>query len=264
MTAISSSVPPLKVEHLSKEYCSNGRRTLALHDITLQMRRGEILTLVGESGCGKSTLAKCIAGLCSPSAGSIHVNGIAPPNTLLRKADRRLLAEQVSLVFQNPAASCNPRMKILDIVEEPLRIRRVAKAARRDKALCLLQEVGLAAEIAQRYPPELSGGQLQRVAIARALISEPKLLIADEPLSSLDVSVQAQIANLLLRLRDLRSLSMLLIAHDLQMVRHIGDRTGIMHRGRLIELSPTAQLFSAPQQPYTKQLLQAGHFFSSI
>lgn len=252
----------LKVTELTKTYSQPGRSIPALKSVTFDMRQGEILALAGESGSGKSTLARCICGLCQADSGSIRVGDIFISNTLPTRKTRLKIAKTASLIFQNPASSLDPRMKTGNIIGEPLQILRVSKEVRRQRVLELVHAVGLSSDILMSRPSQLSGGQLQRVAIARALAARPRLLIADEPLSSLDVSVQAQITNLLISLRNEYGLSILLISHDLQMIRHISDRAGILYHGSLVELSPSTQLFSQPQHPYTRQLVGAGLAFS--
>lgn len=235
-----------------------GRRGVvrAVDGVSLEVRRGETLGLVGESGCGKTTLSRVIMRLIEPSAGRVLLDGedvLAARGTRLKALRRRM-----QLVFQDPNGSLNPRRRIGDIVAEPLVIHRVATGSERlSRVGTLLERMGLRPADADRYPHELSGGQKQRAGIARALALEPQLLICDEPVSALDVSVQSQILNLLMDLRRELSLSMLFIAHDLAVVRHISDRVAVMQHGRIVEIADTDALFSAPRSAYTASLLAA-------
>ncbi|HTC10783.1 MAG TPA: dipeptide ABC transporter ATP-binding protein [Acetobacteraceae bacterium] len=256
--------PLLEVGSLAKHYPVRrgivfGRsvgNVRAVDGISFQLARGETLALVGESGCGKSTTARLVLRLIDPSAGSIHFEGIDITDVVgepLRKLRRRM-----QIVFQDPFASLNPRMTVGDILEEPLIVHHIGtKPERRARVNELLGLVGLAPYHAQRYPHEFSGGQRQRIGIARALAVEPSLIVCDEPVSALDVSIQAQVVNLLKDLQARLGLSYLFIAHDLAVVKHMADRVAVMYLGQIVELATKDALFAAPSHPYTRTLLAA-------
>ncbi|WP_445680107.1 ABC transporter ATP-binding protein [Radicibacter daui] len=233
------------------------RRALhAVQSMSLEVRRGETLGVVGESGCGKSTLARLIVGLDLPSAGRIVFDG-ADLVEMARK-DRRALSRRVQYVFQDPVASLNPRKTIREILEAPLKhLGRLDGAARERRLGELLQAVNLAPEFLERYPHEFSGGQAQRIGIARALAAEPELIVLDEPVSALDVSVQAQVLNLLEELKGRFGLTYIFISHDLSVVESVSDRVAVMYFGRLAELGPAQAVFSRPLHPYTRLLMQS-------
>lgn len=238
-----------------------GRNTVirAVDHVSFQLRRGEIFGLVGESGSGKSTVARCIMSLIRPAAGKIRYLGVNICDPGQFRAHRKLLQTSRQLIFQDSAASLNPRMKVADIITEPMAIHHIRppRGSLRQEAAFQLKCVGMDPSCLDRRPGELSGGQRQRVAIARALCMGPELLVADEPIASLDVSIQAQIVNLFKHLQQEHGFSFLFIAHDLAMVEFLCDRVGVMYRGRLVETAPTAELFSNPLHPYTRALLSA-------
>lgn len=226
----------------------------AVDDVSFCLRKGETLGLVGESGCGKSTAGRTIIHLYKPTAGVVLFNGKAIDGPAAEGRLRR----DMQMIFQDPYASLNPRMTVSDIVGEPLDIHGLAAAGERpERIVSLLQLVGLNAEHANRFPHEFSGGQRQRIGIARALAVDPSFIICDEPISALDVSVQAQVVNLLERLQEELGLTYLFIAHDLAMVKHISNRVAVMYLGKIVELADSSELYRKPQHPYTKALLSA-------
>jgi oligopeptide transport system ATP-binding protein len=228
----------------------------ALNGVDFEVRRGETLGIVGESGCGKSTLARCLVRLYRPTAGRIDYAGTDV--LALEDAARRAYHRRVQMVFQDPYSSLNPRMTVQQTLAEAIRFHKLREGAAVDARIAeLLDLVRLPSDAGERYPHEFSGGQRQRIGIARALAVEPECLIADELVSALDVSVQAQIINLLLELQERLGLTVLFIAHDLRLVRHISHRIAVMYLGRIVELAETEQLFSRPLHPYTAALLKA-------
>jgi len=237
----------------------------AVDGVSLTVNRGETLGLVGESGCGKSTTGRAILQLLRPSGGSVRFDGVELTEHWRRRYGRwawdtrlRELRRRMQVVFQDPYASLNPRMTVEAIVAEPLRTFELASGSElRSKVQALLSRVGMDPRYIRRYPHEFSGGQRQRIGIARALALEPDLIIADEPVSALDVSIQAQVLNLLVELQRDLQLTYVFIAHDLAAVRHISDRVAVMYLGRIVEVAPTAEIFAAPKQPYTKALISA-------
>lgn len=230
--------------------------TRAIDGLTFDIRRGETLALVGESGCGKSTTGRALLRLCHTSEGSIRFDQV--DITSMDAKAMRAMRPQMQMIFQDPQACLNPRMTVEAIIAEPLvEHRRMSSVERRERVGELLQAVGLKPEHANRYPHEFSGGQRQRVGIARALALAPDFIVCDEPLAALDVSIQAQVVNLLKDLQAQRGLTYLFISHDLSMVRHIADRVAVMYLGKIIELADARTLFSTPRHPYTQALLAA-------
>ncbi len=233
----------------------------AVDDVSFTIRRGETVSLVGESGCGKTTTSRCILRALTPSAGVIRFRtdaGRQVDVAALPKPELRPLRRQMQMIFQDPFSSLNPRMTITDIIAEPLLVNGVRSLEeRRARVRELLELVQLPAAYMNRFPHAFSGGQRQRIGIARALALNPALIVADEPVSALDVSVQAQIVNLLLELQDRLGLSYLFVAHDLSVVKHVSDRVAVMYVGKIVELAPTAELFARPLHPYTEALLSA-------
>ena len=228
----------------------------ALNGVDLDIRRGEILAIAGESGCGKSTLAKTLINLVKPQRGIIKFEGqdLAGISSEAMKAFR----QKVQMVFQNPYASLNPKMKIYEILEEPLVINTsYPKDKRQEVILEKISQVGLDKDCLEKYPHEFSGGQRQRIAIARALVLDPVCIVADEPVSALDVSIQAQIINLLKDLKEKYNLTIIFISHDLRVIKYLSDRVAVMYLGEIVELAPSKELFSNPKHPYTKALLNA-------
>jgi len=250
----------LEAVALSKRFAVRGRVLHAVDTITLRVMRGETLGLVGESGCGKSTLGRCLLRLQNPSDGAIIFDGIDITHLSMRAM--RALRPRMQMVFQDPYGSLNPRRRIGDLIAEPLRVhaddgRRRDAAAIADRIGALMDLVGLKREHLQRYPHEFSGGQRQRIGIARALALDPDLVVADEPVSALDVSVQAQVINLMMDLQERLGLTYVFIAHDLAVVRQIATRIAVMYLGSVVEIGPTADVFASPLHPYTAALLEA-------
>lgn len=227
----------------------------AVNGVSFEVKEGEVLALVGESGCGKSTVAKTIARIHTPTAGTVSIEG----QNIQDLSPKELLPvrSKMQMIFQDPYASLNPRQKVRDIVAEPLAEQTGSWAQAHARTEELLARVGLNTEHAGRYPHQFSGGQRQRIGIARALSVNPKLIIADEPVSALDVSIQAQILNLMMDLRDEFGLAYLFISHDLSVVHHIADRVAVMYLGFIVETAPRDRIFSAPRHPYTRALLSA-------
>ena len=233
-------------------------RIRAVDGVSFHLTRGETLAIVGESGCGKTTVARCILRALPPTSGAIRFateGGAMIDLAPLSRRALRPLRRQMQMIFQDPYASLNPRMLVGDIIAEPLLVNGVPAATRQARVLELLDLVGLPAVARTRFPFAFSGGQRQRIGIARALALNPSLIVADEPVSALDVSVQAQIINLLLDLQDRLKLSMLFVAHDLGVVRHVSDRVAVMYVGRIVETGPTNALYDRPLHPYTAALM---------
>ena len=262
---MQSGAPLISVEGLSKRFrlpqtltgALAGRPAPAVHalnEVDLEVRRGETLGIVGESGCGKSTLARCLVRLIEPDEGRIRFEGKDIGS--LRPAERRAFNRRVQMIFQDPYSSLNPRMSVRQVLSEALSVHAMRPKAEIPARIAeLLALVRLPADAAERYPHEFSGGQRQRIGIARALAVEPEVLVADELVSALDVSVQAQVINLLLQLQERLQLTVVFVAHDLRLVRHISHRVAVMYLGKVVEISPTEALFAAPRHPYSQALL---------
>ncbi len=250
----------LEVKNLTVEYTSISHHTeskvVAVNNVSLGIKQGEIYALAGESGCGKSTLSKAITKLVKPKSGEILFQG---KNIFTQtKEEKKEYPTNVQMVFQNPYSSLNPKMKIGEILREPLDINTHFSKKRKETIVNnILQDVGLKEDCLNLYPHQFSGGQRQRIAIARALVLNPKLLIADEPVSALDASIQAQIINLLKDLKKQRDLTILFISHDLNVIRYLADRVGVMYFGELIEENTTSEIFNFPKEEYTKRLLNS-------
>jgi ABC-type oligopeptide transport system ATPase subunit len=249
--------PLLRVVGLSKRYVDSSKRSvLAVNNVSFDLAQGEVLGLVGESGCGKSTLGRMIIRLLEPTSGRILIEG--EDFASLRGAALKAARRNLQMVFQDPFSSLNPRHRVGHILAEPLIVHGVwDRVHRASRVAELLSMVGLPAASVERYPHEFSGGQRQRIAIARALALKPKLIVADEPVSALDVSIQSQIINLIGDLRAQLGLSMIFISHDLSVVRHVSDRIAVMRAGAIVELGPAAIVFTNPQNSYTRALLAA-------
>jgi len=253
----------VSVENLTKHYPERGgvfagkRMIRAVDGVSFEIAAGETLGLVGESGCGKSTLGRAILRLHEPTAGRVQIDGTDV--TSLGAAPLRAFRRKAQIIFQDPYASLNPRMTIAQTLAEPLEIHGLGgdRAGRRRRVTELLERVGLRPDQAERYPHEFSGGQRQRIGIARALAVEPKFIVADEPLSALDVSIQAQIVNLLVDLQRAEKLTYLFISHDLKIVEHLCDRVAVMYLGKIVELATATALYTRPRHPYTQALLSA-------
>ncbi|MEU0092277.1 oligopeptide/dipeptide ABC transporter ATP-binding protein [Kribbella sp. NPDC006257] len=247
----------LKLQDVRKEFPTQRKETVrAVDGVSLEVRRGETLGLVGETGCGKSTLARCMAHLYDVTSGSVWFDGT--DLTGLSRRDMRPLRREVQMIFQDPYGSLNPRRRVGSIIGDPVAIHGISKGAeRKKKAQELMELVGLNPEHYNRFPADFSGGQRQRIGVARALALRPKLVICDEPVSALDVSIQAQIINLLADLQREFDLTYVFISHDLSVVRHVSDRIAVMYLGKIVEISPTEELFEQTRHPYTRALLSA-------
>ena len=250
----------VEVKHLTHRFHLTKKAVIrAVDDISFQIYKGEVFGLVGESGSGKSTAARCLMNIYQPSEGEIRYRGINICDKKEFKANRKLLQTNRQMIFQDSASSLNQRMKVVDIIQEPMKINHIVppRGTGRQEAEFQMRYVGLDKSFLDRYPSELSGGQRQRVAIARALSMEPEFLVADEPVASLDVSIQAQVINLFRHLQKEHGFTFLFIAHDLAMVEFLCDRVGVMYHGKIVELGPVKEVFANPQHGYTKALLSA-------
>lgn len=253
----------LDVQHLTKRFAADtnffGKATSyvqAVDDVSFQIRKGEAFGLVGESGCGKTTVGKMLVNLLKPTSGKIVFDG--KELTAMKPAERKQYCKDIQLIFQDPYASLNPRMRIGDIIAEPIITNNILpKDQVEDRVNELLERVGLANYMRNRYPHEFSGGQRQRIGIARALIVEPEFIIADEPISALDMSIRAQVLNLLRHLQKERGITYLFIAHDLSVMRYISDRIAVIHKGSIVELADAEELVAHAIHPYTRSLLSA-------
>lgn len=248
----------LQVEQLTKHFdVGKGKKLKAVNGVTFDVYRGETFGLVGESGCGKSTIGRTIMGLYQKTSGDVFYDGENVHE--LDEKEKFAFYRKMQMIFQDPYASLNPRSTVKEIISEPMEIQNLYSSKREmlDRVYQLLEEVGLNRDHVNRYPHEFSGGQRQRIGIARALSLDPEFIIADEPISALDVSVQAQVVNLLKQLQEEKGLTFLFIAHDLAMVRQFADRIGVMYLGHLVELTESEKLYDNPLHPYTKALLSA-------
>ena len=247
----------ISIENLTKTFHTNAGKVQAVNDVSFILRKGSIVGLVGESGSGKTTLGRCILRLIEPSSGSVNLEGT---NLLkLNNSKLRAMRKRMQIIFQDPFSSLNPRMRVQDIIAEGIKVhdKVISKKDRLIRVAELMEEVGLQAEQMSRYPHEFSGGQRQRVGIARALAVNPEFIVADESVSALDVSVQAQILNLMLSLRDKHNLTILFIAHDLSVVEYLCDEVVVLYLGKIVESGNAKEVYSNPQHPYTRALLSA-------
>ena len=250
----------LDVKHLTQQFHLTKKiKVKAVDDVSFQIHKGEIFGLVGESGSGKSTVARCLMNIYQPTQGEIWYKDVNICNKKEFKKHKKMLQTRRQMIFQDSASSLNQKMKVSDIITEPMRIQHITppRGSFVKEAAFQMEYVGLENSFLDRYPSELSGGQRQRVAIARSLCMEPEFLVADEPIASLDVSIQAQIVNLFRHLQEDHGFTFLFIAHDLAMVEYLCDRVGVMYHGKLVELAPAEELYSNPVHPYTKTLLSA-------
>ncbi|MGX7109046.1 ABC transporter ATP-binding protein [Facklamia miroungae] len=256
---MNDKTPILQVKNLKQYYYPGTDKEIkAVNDVSFEIYPGETFGLVGESGSGKSTIGRAIVNLYQPTSGEIIFQGKSLSSNYNQK-ERLKFHKEIQMIFQDPYASLNPRMKVRDIIAEGIDIHQLAKSKeeRDEKVNQLLKDVGLNSDHASRYPHEFSGGQRQRIGIARALAVEPKFIVADEPISALDVSIQAQVVNLLQELKESKGLTYLFIAHDLSMVKYVSDRIAIMNRGRILELADAEELYANPIHAYTQSLLSA-------
>ncbi|WP_019639753.1 ABC transporter ATP-binding protein [Paenibacillus fonticola] len=253
----------LKVENLTKQYAGEHKTSpiRAVADVSFEVMRGEVFSIVGESGCGKTTLGRCIARGLEASSGRVLYtpeDGAAADFLTADRASFRRLRKDIQLIFQDPYSSLNPRMTVFDIIGEPLRANfKLTRRELEERVRTIAEKTGLNPQYLRRYPHAFSGGQRQRIGIARALVTEPKLVICDEAVSALDVSIQAQIINLLKDLQEQLQMTYIFISHDLSVVEHLSDRVAVMYLGRIVELAPKGELFARPLHPYTESLLSS-------
>ena len=252
----------LEVKGLHKRFTSKGITVRAVNDVSFEVKPGETIGIVGESGCGKTTLGRCIVRAYSASEGEVFYRTRSGEEVDFLKVDRKKMKEirkEIQMIFQDPYSSLDPRMTVLDIIKEPLKANypKMPKAEMDQKAKDMAEKVGLNPSYLMRYPHAFSGGQRQRIGIARALVIEPQIIVCDEAVSALDVSIQAQVINLLRDLQKDLDLTYLFISHDLSVVEHISDKVGVMYLGRMVEFSETEELFAHPMHPYTEALLSA-------
>ena len=247
----------IEIKNLKKYFRTKHGLLHAVDDVSFSIRRGETLGLVGESGCGKSTIGRLSIRLLEATDGQVIFDGI--DITKIKKSELRKMSKELQMVFQDPYSSLDPRRSVYESIAEPLRIQRqyTSKGERDDRVLELMETVGLAERLANSYPHELDGGRRQRIGIARAIATDPKFIVLDEPVSALDVSIQAQVINLLSELQEKRGYTFLFISHDLSVVKHISDRIAVMYLGHLVELADSKTLFRNPLHPYTQALLSA-------
>lgn len=245
----------LQVHDLQVTYATPQGKAYAVNGINLEVAAGETVGIVGESGCGKSSLARAVMRLLEPSAGRIVIGDVDV--TSLPKRKLRPLRQRIQMVFQDPAASLDPRFTVGQLIGEPLTLTEKRRAARDKRVLALMDDVGLPVALFDRFPHQLSGGQRQRVAIARAIAPRPDIIVLDEPVSALDVSLQAQVLNLLVDLQQQYRMAYLFVSHDIGVVQHMADRIAVMYLGRIVEIAPHADIMESPQHPYTQALLQA-------
>ena len=247
----------LDVQHLKKYFSTSSGMLHAVDDVSFQIERGKTLGIVGESGCGKSTIGRTILRLLEPTSGSVIFDGV--DLTTLSKEELRIMRQKMQIIFQDPFSSLDPRMTVNQTIAEPLKLHGIIKdkKAREQRVLELMDTVGLAERLYDTYPHELDGGRRQRIGIARALAMKPKFIVCDEPVSALDVSIQAQILNLMEDIQDQEGLTYIFITHDLSVVNHFADDIAVMYMGRMVEKAPAEELFENPLHPYTQALLSA-------
>ena len=247
----------LDVQHLKKYFNTSSGMLHAVDDVSFQIERGKTLGIVGESGCGKSTIGRTILRLLEPTSGSVIFDGV--DLTTLTKEELRIMRQEMQIIFQDPFSSLDPRMTVSQTIAEPLKLHGIVKdkKAREQRVLELMDTVGLAERLYDTYPHELDGGRRQRIGIARALAMKPKFIVCDEPVSALDVSIQAQILNLMKDIQDQEGLTYIFITHDLSVVNHFADDIAVMYMGRMVEKAPAEELFENPLHPYTRALLSA-------